>query len=60
MKVARQVTAMLHARAKESIEQLVTTLARIESPPLLSAAVMEHAAQLALEMAAYYRSKADG
>jgi hypothetical protein len=56
---AKRVTAKLAAKAKEPIEQLVLSLARIGSPPLLSAAVMEHTAKLALDMADYYRSKAD-
>jgi hypothetical protein len=55
---ARRVTAQLHARAREPVEQLVRTLALIKSPPELSATVMEHMAKLALDMASYYRSKA--
>jgi hypothetical protein len=57
---AKRVTAMIASRAKEPIESLVQKLAQIGSPPLLSATVMEHVAHLALEMAAYYRSKANG
>ena len=57
---AQRVTAKLHKLALESVELTVKRLEAVKSPPALSAVVMEHAAKLALDMAAYYRSKVDG
>ncbi len=54
---AKRVTAMLHAKAVEPVEQLVRTLALIKVPPALRAIVLEHMARLALEAAAQFRSK---